>query len=265
MKWAFVIFFIITANSNCSALQIRSLNLMHIQEAPVQTAENSLVFISSIQYLEKQNSKSAKLNYQSIADLVTVFLLYVTTFLVVITPIVLVYFWILFSYKYIKIFRRNFSLKKWFRGKSKLEEAHLNDSIWLAFKNVYAPMIGFGVAIIAYIFSSIRFMVLNFESMGTATAQYFKFPFFVLDKYGWIEVKETAEMNIDFFWNQMLLIVVISGLFFLVGYLLGAILVDLRLKMTRKKIKNSSSNIIKPKETMFHLNIKEKQSIDSIL
>jgi hypothetical protein len=265
MKWAFVIFFIFNANSNCTAFEFRCFNLKYVQETVINAPENTLASISPILLLNIQSIKSYNLEDESIADFVAILLLYITTFLVVITPFILIYFWILFSYKYVKKFRRVFSIKKWFRGKIKLEDAHLNDSIWLSYRNVYAPMIGFGVAIIAYAFSSIRFMVLNFESMNTAMVQYFKFPFFVLDKFGWIQIDETTEMNIDFFWNQMLLVVVISGLFFLVGYLLGAILVDLRLKMTKKKIKNSPSNIAKLKENMFHLNMKKKQSIDTIL
>lgn len=262
MKWAFVIFFIFNLNSNCSASQISILNYIHIQEPTVKVLGNVMATISPLFLTIGENNN---LKDESLVDFVAMLLLYLTTFLVVITPFTLIYFWIFYSFKYVKKYRRVFSIKKWFRGNSKLGEEHLNDTVWLSYRNVYAPMIGFGVAIIAYVFSSIRFMVLNFDTMETAMAQYFKFPFFVLDKFGWIQIKEVTEMNIDFFWNQMLLVVVISGLFFLVGYLLGAILVDLRLKMIKRKNKKSPSTIVKLKEKMFDLNVKKDQSIDSII
>lgn len=208
-----------------------------------------------------QNSNKEKLfnlRYDNIVDVVAVILLCITTFLVVISPLVLGYFWIFYSYLYVKRYRQIFSVKKWIFSKSKIKNTHLEKSFQLNYRKTYSLMIGFGLAICAYLISSIRFMNLNFDRMETAVVEYFRFPFLVLDQFGLIQNNMQTEISFDFFWNQMLLIIVISGLFFLIGYLIGSGLVDLRLKYLNKEFEKSDEA---KKNKLYHLKTKRKSTI----
>ena len=200
--------------------------------------------------------KKIHLDYDSIAKAVAVFLLLITTFLVVITPLILLYCWIYYSYIYVKKYRRIFSVKKWIFGKSGLQRRYLSPAIRSSYRKIYSLMFGFGIAILAYAFSSIRFMTLNFNQLEVAIFEYFRFPFLVLDEFRLVQSRRQSEMDFDNFWNQMLLIVVISSLFFLIGYLMGAILVDLRLKFLNKKTQDLMKKKTINKE-MFHINTKK--------
>ncbi len=91
-------------------------------------------------------------------------------------------------------------------------------------------------------------------------SEYFRFPFLVLDEFGLINSSKEIEMKFEDFWNHMLLIVVISGMFFLVGYLLGSLVVDLRFKLLNKQVQKSSKKI-RIKKEMFSLKTKEDHTL----
>ena len=105
-------------------------------------------------------------------------------------------------------------------------------------------------------------MLLNFDEMETALIEYFKFPFLTLDEFGLINNSRELGIKFDYFWNQMLLIVVISAMFFLIGYLFGSLLVDFRFKLFNKQDQDSPRKIKINKE-MFHLKTKKDHSIHS--
>ena len=81
-------------------------------------------------------------------------------------PAILIYFWILYSKKYVNKYRRVFSLKKWITGKSNLEIQNIKENLLASYRKEYSLMIGFALSFIAYVLSSIRFIYLKFESMG---------------------------------------------------------------------------------------------------
>lgn len=207
-------------------------------------------------HVDLNKEKLFNLKYDNIVDVVAVILLCITTFLVVICPLILVYLWIFYSYAYVKKYRQIFSVKKWIFSKTNLKSMHLEASFQQNYRKTYALMLGFGLAICAYLISSIRFMSINFDKMETAMVEYFRFPFLVLDQFGLIKNSMETEISFDFFWNQMLLIVVISGLFFLIGYLIGNVVVDLRLKYLNKEVQKSNAQ---KKSKTIYLKTKKNQ------
>lgn len=252
MKWAFIFLFVIYLIPSPVYSEIRVLPQSNIQSLTSQlnipntaTRGQFLLFKSGLE-------KKLQLKYDSIASFVAVLLLLITTFLVVITPLVLIYFWIYYSYIYVNKFRRIFSVKKWIFTKSRLHRRGLSPAIKSSYRRVYSLMLGFGIAILAYGFSSLRFMMLNFDKLEVAVFEYFRFPFLVLDEFRNVQPNRESELNFDNFWNQMLLIVVISSLFFIIGYLLGSVLVDLRFKFLNKKAGNLMNKRTIHKE-MFHI------------
>lgn len=176
------------------------------------------------------NNQTPVMKIESLIELVTIALLSITTFLVVLTPLFLIYFWILYSKTYINKYRRIFSVKKWITGKSNLEILELNEKLLASYRKEYSLMIGFGISFLAYFLSSLRFIQLKFEYFDQGIKEYFEFPLVVIDELGLVETSTDATLNFEEFWSHMLLIVVIAGLFFLTGYLLGSMIVDYRLK-----------------------------------
>ncbi len=260
MKWVFAIFFMIHLNT-MPAYSQRSLstkiNLSYFSAQPYSTQK---ILLSPSVLLQTGIEKIPQLKEKSTADYVTFILLWITTLLTIFTPLTLIYLWILYSTIYVKKYRRIFSIKKWIFGKSNLTHDDLNDVIRLSYRKVYSLMVGFGIAIVAYAIASIRFMLLNFDEMETAMSEYFRFPFLVLDEFGLINSSKEIEMKFEDFWNHMLLIVVISGMFFLVGYLLGSLVVDLRFKLLNKQVQKSSKKI-RIKKEMFSLKTKEDHTL----
>jgi len=262
MKWACIVFFIIYFKPDPVYSQIRI------------SPETSIHAISDgLNVFEKISSKSSLFLVQigikkrpelkdSLAEYVTFILLWITSLLTILTPLVLIYLWIYYSVQYVKNYRHIFGIKQWILGKSKIKEIHFTNKISRSYRKVYSLMIGFGIAIIAYSIASIRFMLQNFNEMETALIQYFKFPFIALDKFGLIDSKTEIELKFEDFWNQMLLIVVISAIFFLIGYLLGSILVDLRFNFITKQIEKDRKTL-KAEKKMFSLETKSEHSISA--
>lgn len=226
----------VTASKNLSLAPFSSLLL----------TSQTVVQKPSIQQKERAN------------DYIVYIILLITTLLTVITPLILIFLWIYYSSTYVKNYRRLFSIKKWIFGKSDLKKFDLTQEIRVSYRKVYSLMIGFGISILAYSFSSIRFMLVYFDQIETALVEYFRFPFIVADEIGLINSSRELELQFEEFWNQMLLIVVVSALFFLIGYLLGAFIVDLRIKYLNSLPEDAAPKKIIVKKEMFHLNVKKE-------
>lgn len=261
MKRLLIIFFTLYLGSNLLYTQTSNTHKFNLY---VPAKKNISLKLPSYQLIILQTviQNPAIQEEDSVNDYVTFILLWITTLLTVITPLILIYLWIYYSSIYVKKYRRLFSVKKWLFGKSDLKKSELTDKIRLSYRKVYSLMIGFGISILAYSIASIRFMVLNYNQMETALAEYFGFPILVLDEFGLINSSRELELKFDEFWNQMLLIVVLSALFFLIGYLLGALIVDLRFKYLKSKGDTSPKKITMTKE-MFRLDVKRETEAGS--
>ena len=262
MKWAYIIFFFIYLNPVQVNSQTRIFPQINSPAIPTNLNLTKNISFSPFLLLQTGIEKAPQQQGKSVADYITFILLWITTFLAVITPLTLIYLWIFYSSIYVKKYRAIFSLKKWIFGKSDLKEHHFTDAMRLSYRKVYSLMIGFGISIVAYSIASIRFMLLNFDEMETALIEYFRFPFLALDEIGLIDTSREIEMKFDYFWNQMLLIVVISAMFFLIGYLLGSLLVDFRFKFIKKQAQKFPKKISIKKE-MFYLKTEAEHSIHS--
>ena len=259
MKWALIIFFFIYLNPAPVCSQTRIVSQINLQPLASDFDVPSKISFFQFMIVQIGNEKTIQLKNESVSDYVSLILLWITTLLAVITPLTLIFLWIYYSSIYVKKYRAIFSVKKWIFGKSNLTEDSLTDTMRSSFRKIYSLLIGFGVSVVAYSIASIRFMLLNFDEMGTALTEYFRFPFSTLDEFGLIQTSRDMEIKFDYFWNQMLLIVVISTMFFLIGYLLGSLIVDIRFKFLNKQDRESPKKI-RIKKEMFLLKTKKDHS-----
>ncbi|UCE93274.1 MAG: hypothetical protein JSV73_10750 [Flavobacteriaceae bacterium] len=207
----------------------------------------------------KPNHDIVVLKSETLTELVTIALLSITTLLVVLTPLFIIYLWIIYSKIYVNKYRRIFSVKKWILGKSNLDKHGLNDKLLSSYRRDYALMVGFGLSFVAYVMSSLRFIHSKFASLSQGLKEYFEFPFVVIDELGFIETRADSMLNFEEFWSHMLLIVVISGLFFLTGYLIGSLIVDIRLSRAKKRSEKTLKQIKLVKESFELITAKKKQ------
>ena len=264
MKWAFVIVFCFVLCTNSSYSQISTRQNIIPQINAISQSNNYVIFIPDFLNLKSKNEKTTYLNYDAIVELITVMLLLIITFLIVITPVFLISCWIFYSYLYVKKYRAIFSIKKWLKKQSSLKQEHIQKDIWWSYRKTYSIMLGFGTAMMAYSFFSIRFMMINFNSMEIALTEYFSFPFQVLENIKWVETKHISKFDLNGLWDDMFIIVIMSFVFFLIGVLIGSMLVDLRLKLIEKKL-TTAARQRKLKKEMFHIKIdKEILVNDSI-
>lgn len=254
MKWAFVIVFSFALCTNSSYSQISTRQNFIPQIKAISQINNYVIFIPEFLNvnLKTKNEKTAYLNYDTIVDLITVMLLLIITFLIVVTPVFLISCWLSYSYLYVKKYRAIFSIKKWFNKKSILTHEHIQKDIWWSYRKVYSIMLGFGTALMAYLFFSIRFMMSNFNSMEVALTEYFSFPFQVLENLKWTETNQVSTFSLNELWDDMFIIVIMSFVFFLIGMLMGTMLVDLRLNLIEKKISTAAKKR-KKKKDMFYI------------
>lgn len=181
-------------------------------------------------------------SYESLIDILVIVLLSIALLIVIVTPVLLAYCWANYSLEYVREYRSRFSLKKWFSNRSDFQLAEVPDLVWMRYRTTYSRMIGFGFSIIAYSISSISYMIQNFTRLEHALVEYFSFPFDVLKNLG--KASSTGEvviMQMEEVWMEMLYIVVISIIFFFVGYIFGAFLVDYRLKKLKRNFKKEIS------------------------
>jgi len=254
MKWAIVIVLSCVLNTQIihSQMNVNQSIINHV-EPNIDTYNYELIslFFLNLDITDKLN---IDLNYDNIIDLIAIVLLMISTFLVVITPIILLFFWSYFSIVYVKKFRSVFSLKKWLNKKSKLDKKYFQKHIWWPYRKVYSSMLGFGMAVMAYLFFSIRFMSYNFDKMEIALAEYFSFPFKVLENLKWMETNQTTTIHLDELWDEMFLIVIMSFVFFMLGFLIGSLIVDFRFKLMDKKIQDLAKKTKLNKE-MFYIKL----------
>lgn len=266
MKWAFVFVFIcILFSNNIHSQSYANQGIPFDDQFDDQTATqiiNHVYFFPAFFKLNLKEGTSSYLNYDAIVDLVTVILLVIIAFFVVVTPLILILSWSYFSQIYVKKYRKIFSIKKWLLEKKQLNEKYIQKDIWWSYRKVYSSMIGFGISIIAYAFFSIRFMTSNFTTMEFAITEYFSFPFRVLENLKWTESNQISIIHLDDLWDEMFLVVIMSFVFFLIGVLIGSMLVDLRLKLIEKKVEAFAKKA-KMKKEMFYIKINEKIEVKS--
>jgi len=183
---------------------------------------------------DKDFNKDFSLSIDSILEVVVVILICCALLGVLLTPLLLLYFWVYYSFKYVKHFRDKFSIKKWMKGKSDLDFESFSKLIWKNYQKTYSKMIGFGLAIVAYAVASNLYMYRNFNKLEDALFDYFSFPFKVLDNFNQIDVLTGNKDVLNDLWREMYLIVGISFLVFLIGYFIGRLVVSLRYGSLKK-------------------------------
>jgi len=262
MKWAFVfVFFCLLSSNNIYSQSYANQGIPFDDQTATQIT-NHVYFLPTFINLNLKDGNYSYLNYDAIVDFVTVLLLLIIAFFVVITPLILILSWAYFSQIYVKKYRTIFSIKKWLIKKRPLSEKYIQKDIWWSYRKVYSSMIGFGISIIAYAFFSIRFMTSNFNTMEFAITEYFSYPFRVLENLKWTESNQISIVYLDDLWDEMFLVVIMSFVFFLIGVLIGSMLVDLRLKLIEKKLQALSKQA-KLKKEMFYIKINEKIEVKS--
>jgi hypothetical protein len=180
-------------------------------------------------------------SYESLIEILVIVLLSIALLIVIATPVFLAYCWANYSFEYVREYRSRFSLKKWFSNRSDFELADVSDLVWMKYRTTYSRMVGFGFSIIAYAVASISYMIQNFVRLEQAMVEYFSFPFDVMKNLGQVESTGEVITQMEGVWKEMLYIVVISIIFFFVGYIYGSFLVDYRLKKLKKQFKKEIS------------------------
>lgn len=187
--------------------------------------------------------KDYNFNYETLTDVLVIILLSIALFIVIAAPVFFALCWAHYSLEYVKEFRSQFSLKKWFLNRADFELEQVPDLVWIKYRSTYSKMIGFGFAILAYAVSSITYMIQNFGRLEHALKEYFSFPFQVVKNLGQATTPGEVIMKMEEVWMEMLYIVLTSIIFFFVGYIVGAFLVDFRLRRLKKGSKNVSKKV----------------------
>ena len=223
------------------------------------------VLVYLFDLIELKVFQDYSLSYDSLVDLVVIILLCIALLVIVIAPVFLFCCWAIYSVDYVKNYRSNFSVQKWFSGKSDTSLAELSDLIWMHYRTTYSRMVGFGMSIFGYGTASAFYILLNFKRIEVGLTEYFRFPFRAVENFDQIELIQRMEpidqivFPSEEVWAEMLSIVVISIIFFLAGYIFSGFLVDYRLKKLRGDIKVSVKQMLSKKE-MF--SIKREMSKD---
>ena len=197
--------------------------------------------------IDKDFNTDFHLSIESILEVVVVFLICGAMLGVLLTPLFLIYCWVYYSFKYVKRFRDKFSIKKWMKGKSDLDFESFSKLHWMNYKQTYSRMIGFGLAVLAYTVASNLYMYRNFNKLEDALYDYFSFPFKVLDNFNQIDVLTEDKRALSDLWQEMYLIVGISFLLFLIGYLIGRLVVSLRYGKLKKEWQDQKDSIPRQK------------------
>jgi len=195
--------------------------------------ESSLINISSVLQDYETPKKSVSI-YSNLQKILSLLLLIIITIVIVITPLILIYCWLYYSVGYVKKFKNNDDFKNLLNDKDQKNDKKLQRVIWLRYRKTYSKMIGFGISIIAYAFSSNFYIYKNFDQIGTGLKEYFSFPFVVFKNIGTTEIKVKSGIPLTDVWLQMIFIVCVSIFLFFVGYFMGQIIVNLRYKRIEK-------------------------------
>lgn len=212
------------------------------------------VFIS-LGVIEMDLFRGFNLEYESLVDIVVLVLLGIGLLVVIATPVFLLFCWTIYSVDYVKKYRSKFSVQKWFSGRSQLQFNDVTNMEWLRYRATYSRMVGFGFSIFAYGTASAIYLLQNFKRIEYGMVEYFSFPFKVvknLDHFQSIDRLENIDRVIfpyEEVWTEMIYIVVIAAIFFLLGYIFAAFLVDYRLRKVKSRATFRSK--LDPKKEMF--------------
>ena len=214
-----------------------------------------------LSYAEFNIVRDYNLSYESLVDIVVLILLSIALLIVIVTPVFFIFCWVNYSLEYVKEYRSHFSLKKWFKHRNDFLLEEVPELVWIKYRSTYARMVGFGFSVLAYAVTSITYMLQNFSRLELALVDYFSFPFKVIKNLDGVETNGGVLLPMEEVWMEMFYIVVISIIFFLVGYIYGSFLVDFRLKRVKKSrqrrknsgvIANNSKLVTKEKIPLTH-------------
>jgi len=179
-------------------------------------------------------SEKYEVLYEIIVEIVVSFLLSTLTLIIIITPLILLYYWMYYSFRYVKNFKRDKSFKQILIEKDHIDIKKLPKSKWLEYRRIYSKMIGFAVAIIAYTISSNIYMFKSFNKIEVALNEYYSFPFEVFKGLNTVDEASNLTVPLKEVWFGMLLIVCISILvFFIVNFIVRELLT---IKFKKEKV-----------------------------
>lgn len=164
-------------------------------------------------------------NHNMLVDILVLFILSCITLIVIATPLILIFFWIYYSWKYIKNFKRDKGFKQLIFEKDHDDIQLLPKSRWPEYRRIYSKMIGFAVSIIFYSFSSIVYMLNAMNEFNVTLKEYFSFEIKGYESLNSANVNSEYLSSIKELSIEMLLIVCFSVLvFFMVYFIVKAIL-----------------------------------------
>jgi len=167
-------------------------------------------------------------NHNMLVDILVLFILSCITLIVIATPLILIFFWIHYSWKYIKNFKRDKGFKQLIFEKDHDDIQLLPKSRWPEYRIIYSKMIGFAVSIFFYSFSSIVYMLNAMNEFNVALKEYFSFPIKVYESLNSANVNSEYLSSIKELSIEMLLIVCFSVLVFFIVYFIIKVILDVK-------------------------------------
>lgn len=170
-------------------------------------------------------SKEYDALYEVLVEIIVSFLLSGLTLIIITTPLILLYFWIYYSVRYVKNFKRNKDLKTILIEKDHKDIKELPRSKWPEYRRLYSKMIGFAVANIVYTVSTNIYLFKSYEQFKVGFKEYFSFPFKVFKGLNTVDEASNLTIPLKEVWFGMLLIVAVSIFaFFIVYFVVNATL-----------------------------------------
>lgn len=151
-------------------------------------------------------------------EIVVSFLLSSLTLIIIMTPLIFLYFWVSYSVRYVKNFKKNKSLKTILIEKNHEDIKKLPRSKWPEYRRLYSKMIGFAVANITYTISANIYMFKSYKQVEVGLKEYFSFPFKVFKGLNTVDEASNLTIPLKEVWFGMLLIVGVSILVFFIVY-----------------------------------------------
>ncbi len=204
------------------------INIEHLEGIYEIFTVNKFVYLLSFSISEEYD-----ILYDILVEVVVSFSLSSMTLVIIITPLVLIYCWGYYSWRYVKKFKRNKDLRQVLIEKDHIGLNKLPKSKWPEYRRIYSKMIGFAVAIIAYVISSNVYMLKNFNEIKVALKEYFSFPFKVFKGLNTVDEASKYTIPLKEVWFGMFLIVGISVLVFFIVYFI--VKTALNAKFNRKE------------------------------
>ena len=175
-------------------------------------------FSTAYNLLSIEVSKEYDVLYDILIEITVSFLLSGLTLIIITTPLILLYFWIHYSIRYVKNFKRNKNFKTILIERDHKDIKELPRSKWPEYRRLYSKMIGFAVANIVYSVSTNIYMFKSYKQVQVGFKEYFSFPFKVFKGLNTVDEASNLAIPLKEVWFGMLLIVAVSILSFFVVY-----------------------------------------------